>query len=65
MHEEYNEELMDSGVGGEFWAEAIAIAAYLKNGSPTKAMKSVNPYEAWTKRKPDLSHFRIFGCKAL
>ena len=57
--------LMDSGVGGDFWAEAIATAAYLKNRSPTKALKSVTPYEAWTKRKPDLRHLRIFGCKAL
>ena len=31
--------LMDSGVGGDFWAEAIATAAYLKNRSPTKALK--------------------------
>ena len=53
---------MDSGVGGDFWAEAIA---YLKNRSPTKALKSVTPYEVWTKRKPDLRHLRIFGCKAL
>ena len=57
--------LMDSGVGGDFWAEAIAAAAYLKNRSPTKALKRVTPYEAWTKRKPDLRHLRIFGCKAL
>ena len=53
---------MNSGVGGDFWAEAIA---YLKNRSPTKALKSLTPYEAWTKRKPDLRHLRIFGCKAL
>ena len=57
--------LMDSGVGGDFWAEAIATAIYLKNRSPTKALKSVTPYEAWTQRKPDLRHLRIFGCKAL
>ena len=44
--------LMDSGVGGDFLA--IATAAYLKNRYPTKALKSVTPYEAWTKRKPDL-----------
>ena len=28
--------LMDSGIGGEFWAEAIATAAYLKNRSLPK-----------------------------
>ena len=56
---------MDSGVGGDFWAEAIATAAYLRNRYPTKALKSVITYEAWTKRKPDLRHLKIFGCKAL
>ena len=56
---------MDSGIGGDFWAEAIGTAAYLKNRSPTKALKSVTPHEAWIKRKPDLRHLRIFGCKAL
>ena len=29
---------MDSGVDGEFWAEAIATSAYLKSRSPTKGL---------------------------
>lgn len=57
--------LLDSGVGSEFWSEAIATAAYLENRSPTKALKSVTPYKAWTKRKPNLGHLRIFGFKSL
>ena len=29
--------------------------------SPTLALKDKVPYHAWTKRKPDVSHLRIFG----
>ena len=39
--------LHNAGLGKEFWAEAIATAAYLKNFSPTKAVDSMTPYEAW------------------
>jgi hypothetical protein len=31
------------------------------NHTPTKALKSITPEEAWTKIKPDVSHFHIFG----
>ncbi|GBN50135.1 Copia protein [Araneus ventricosus] len=46
-----------------FWAEAAMTAMYLQNRLPTKAKKKT-PYELWTNRKPDLSHIRVFGCKA-
>jgi hypothetical protein len=57
--------LMESGLSTDLWAEAIATANYLKNRSPTKVLKDKTPYEAWTGNKPDLSHLRVFGCKAL
>lgn len=44
-----------------FWAEAVATAVYLLNRSPTKAVKKRIPYKAWSGRKPEVSHFRIFG----
>jgi hypothetical protein len=37
---------------------------YIKNRCPTKALESKTPQEAWTNRKPDVSHLRVFGCKA-
>ncbi len=37
---------------------------YIKNRCPTKALDSKTPQEAWSGRKPDVSHLRIFGCKA-
>ena len=45
-----------------FWAEAISAAAYVKNRLPTAALKErETPYERWYGRKPDVSHFRVFG----
>src|SRR5688572_5737299 len=57
--------IMESNVSTDFWAEAINTANYLKNRSPTKALTNMTPEEAWTGKKPDLSHLRVFGCKAL
>jgi hypothetical protein len=35
---------------------------YLKNRSPTVAIKHMTPEEAWNGRKVDLSHLHVFGC---
>jgi hypothetical protein len=34
---------------------------YIVNCIPTKALKNITLKEAWTKIKPDVSHFRVFG----
>ena len=44
------------------WDEAVSHATYIRNRSPTRALKGKTPYEAWTGKKPDVSHFREFGC---
>ena len=36
-------------------------ATYIINRTPTKALKDITPEEAWSGRKPDLHHLRIFG----
>ena len=48
----------------KFWGEALSTAAYLRNRSPTKVVKGMTPYEAWTGEKPKVDHLRIFGCQA-
>ena len=48
----------------KFWAEALSTAVYLRNRSPTKAVESMTPYEAWTRKKPSVGHLRVFGCHA-
>ena len=48
-----------------FWAEAISAASHVRNRLPTSALKEgETPYEWCYGRKPDVSHFRVFGCMA-
>jgi hypothetical protein len=56
--------ILAQGLGLEFWGEAVNTAVYIKNRYPTKALDSKTPQEAWSGRKPDVSHLRVFGCKA-
>jgi hypothetical protein len=51
------------GLDLEFWAKAVNTTVYIKNRCPTKALESKTPQEAWTGRKPDVSHLRVFECK--
>jgi hypothetical protein len=46
-----------------YWVEAINCANYIVNNTSTKALKNITPEEAWSKIKPDLSHFYVFGSK--
>jgi hypothetical protein len=48
----------------KFWAEAVNTAIYIKNQCPIKVLESKTPQEAWTDGKLDVSHLRVFGCKA-
>ncbi len=54
--------LADAKLPQKFWAEALSTAVYLRNRSPTKSVKGMTPFEAWTGEKPKVDHLRIFGC---
>jgi hypothetical protein len=54
--------LLNARLSEGFWEEAVRTAVYLKNRSPTKAVDSATPYQAWTGQRPALSHLRSFGC---
>ncbi|RXN36740.1 Retrovirus-related Pol poly from transposon TNT 1-94 [Labeo rohita] len=54
--------LADAKLPQKFWAEALSTAVYLRNRSPTKSVKGMTPFEAWTGEKPTVDHLRIFGC---
>ena len=43
------------------WDKAISHATYIQNQSPTHALKGKTPHEAWTGKKPNISHVREFG----
>ncbi|XP_061376416.1 uncharacterized protein LOC133318434 [Gastrolobium bilobum] len=56
--------LSGAGLVAEFWAEAVATACYLKNRSPTSALKEKILYEALFGKRTDVSHIRVFGSEA-
>ena len=51
-------------LSNEFWAEAINIAVYLKNRSPTRCLDNVTPFEALYGSKLAVNNLKVFGCKA-
>ena len=46
------------------WAEAASTSVHIINRSPTATLHKTTPYEVYFGRKPDVSHFRVFGCDA-
>jgi hypothetical protein len=55
--------LHSTGLTYGFWVEAIRTAAHVRNRSPSRVIDWKTPHEMLTGRKPDISYFRIFGCK--
>ena len=56
--------LINAGLPAKLWLEALSAACYITNRLPTKALQGKAPFEAWHKRKPDISNLRIYGCDA-
>ena len=56
--------MYNAGQDKKFWAEAVCTAVIIRNRSPTVAVDNVTPYECFYGSKPDVSHFKVFGCKA-
>ena len=44
------------------WAEAIHTTTCILNRTLAKAIMNITPEEAWSRRKPIVSQFCIFGC---
>jgi hypothetical protein len=44
------------------WAEACMTIVYVQNRSPHQILKNITPEESFTIVKPEIRHFRIFGC---
>ena len=47
-----------------YWVEAVSIAVYIMNRTPTAAVHDMTPEEKFSGRKPDLAHLKVFGCIA-
>jgi hypothetical protein len=54
--------LIDAEMKKKYWAEAVNTACYRQNILPSKAVDKT-PFEVWNRRKPDVKHLHIFGCK--
>lgn len=55
--------LHDAQLPKSLWAEAAVTANYLRVRAPTAAA-TCTPFELFYKRKPNISHLRVFGCRA-
>ena len=55
--------LKGKGLSNGFWAEALNIAVYLKNRSPTRSLEFKTPFEALYGFKPAIKNLRVFGSK--
>ena len=53
-----------AGIGKEFWAEAVNMACYLINRSPSSAIEWKAPKEVWLGKPVDYSGLRVFGYPA-
>lgn len=53
----------DSNVSQRLSVEAVNTACYTQNRSIIHKRHNKTPYEIWNGTKPDISYFKIFGCK--
>ena len=44
------------------FTEAVNTAVYLRNRSPTTALKEITPYERLFKKKLNVANLKVFGC---
>lgn len=56
--------ISDSKLPKYMWSEALRVAAFVTNRSPTTAIPDgKTPFELWNGYKPDVSRLRIFGSR--
>ena len=54
--------LISTDLPSFLWDEAARHATYLQNQAPTHTLNGLTLYEAWTGKKPNVSHLQEFGC---
>jgi hypothetical protein len=53
--------LHDQGLPFHLWEEECNTVVYVQNHFPHRVLGMSTPEEAFTGKKPDVSHFKIFG----
>ena len=56
--------LINVGLPAKLWLKALSAACYITNRLLIKALQRNTSYEAWHKRRLDLSNLRVYGCDA-
>ena len=56
--------MLQSGISGGFWAEAILTANHIRNRCPSRSLNGEIPFKIWTRRTPVLSYFQRLGTTA-
>lgn len=57
--------IKEANLSKVFWSEAIRVAAYSLNRSPSNANENnLTPAELWNGSKPNIKNMRVFGCVA-
>jgi len=46
-----------------FWAEVVNTACYIMNRALIRPILKKTPYELYNRRKLNISHLHVFGCK--
>ena len=55
--------LKDLELAGGFWPEVHEYLNYVRNQTPTTALKRQTPYEAFHRKKPNVSALQVFGSR--
>lgn len=53
--------LIQSSLPPSFWGEAINTANHIRNRCPSRSLGGKTPFEKWTGKVPNVSHFQEFG----
>jgi len=56
--------LHHAGMTLGFWSEAVHVAAHILNRSPRSGLDWKTPFELLFGHKPEVTHIRVFGCRA-
>jgi len=64
MGDDISAMLYEAQLPPSLWGEALATQIHVWNRLSTSFLKGMTPYEAWFKRKPDVSHLTVWGCLA-
>lgn len=57
--------LLNANLPKMYCTDAIHIASYVINHSPTKFLSFKTPEEVWSSEKPKVNHMRTFVCEAM